>query len=334
MIGEFITRRLSIAPMMECTDPHERYFLRLCSRHALLYTEMIPTQAVWHGRGERLLAYNTEEHPVAVQFGGSDPRQLAYCARMAEGYGYDEVNLNVGCPSARVQAGRFGACLMAEPSLVAELVACMREATRLPVTVKTRIGIDQQHGYDALASFVECVAGAGCRTFIVHARKAWLQGLSPKENRARPPLRHDRVHRLKRDFPQLEIVINGGIRTLEQVEEQLSWVDGVMLGREAYRNPYLLANADARLFGDTRPVRTRHELVRAYLPYVERQLAGGARVSCMTRHILGLYQGMPGARAWRSHLSEWGSRRGAGTEVILQALSLLPGEIEIGHAIA
>ena len=329
---EKITRRLSVAPMMGCTDPHARYFLRLCSRHALLYTEMVPAQAIWHGRGERLLAYNSEEHPVAIQFGGSDPRQLAYCARMAEAYGYDEVNLNIGCPSARVQAGRFGACLMAEPGLVAELVAAMRQATALPVTVKTRIGIDRQDHYGALAEFVKRVAEAGCRTFIVHARKAWLKGLSPKENRERPALRYDRVHRLKRDFPELEIVINGGMRTLEQAEAQLALVDGVMVGREAYRNPYLLAKADARLFGDSRPVPTRHDLVRAYLPYVERQLAGGVRLSCMSRHILGLYQGMPGARAWRSHLSERGARSGAGAEVILQALDLLPKECEAPQA--
>lgn len=334
MDKEIITRRLSIAPMMGCTDPHERYFLRLCSRHILLYTEMVPAQAVWHGRGERLLAYNSEEHPVAVQFGGSDPRQLAYCARMAEVYGYDEVNLNIGCPSERVQAGRFGACLMAEPSLVAELIAAMRQATTLPVTVKTRIGIDQQDDYATLTQFVETVAGSGCRTFIVHARKAWLKGLSPKENRERPALRYDRVHRLKRDFPELEIVINGGICTLEQAEEQLAAVDGVMLGRAAYQNPYLLAKVDAQLFGDPRPVPTRHDLVQAYLPYVERQLAGGVRLSCMTRHILGLYQGIPGARTWRSQLSERGARCGAGAEVIRQALRLLPKEFETARAIA
>lgn len=334
MTREIITRRLSVAPMMGCTDPHARYFLRLCSRHALLYTEMVPAQAIWHGRGERLLAYNTEEHPVAVQFGGSDPRQLAYCARMAEAYGYDEINLNIGCPSARVQAGRFGACLMAEPGLVAELVAAMAQATARPITVKTRLGIDQQDDYAILAGFVKRVAGAGCRTFIVHARKAWLKGLSPKENRERPPLRYDRVHRLKQDFPELEIVLNGGICTLEQAEEQLALVDGVMLGREAYQNPYLLAKADARLFANTCPVPTRHDLIRAYLPYVERRLTGGVRLSCMTRHILGLYQGMPGARAWRSHLSEQGSRRGAGVEVILQALSLVPEEFEIAPAFA
>ncbi|MCO6442335.1 MAG: tRNA dihydrouridine(20/20a) synthase DusA [Nitrococcus mobilis] len=334
MASALITRRCSVAPMMGCTDPHARYFLRLCSRHTLLYTEMVPAQAVWHGRGERLLAYNSEEHSVAVQFGGSDPLQLAYCARMAEVHGYDEINLNVGCPSERVQAGRFGACLMAEPGLVAELVTAMRQATALPVTVKTRIGIDQQDGYAALAEFVECVANAGCRTFIVHARKAWLKGLSPKENRTRPPLRYDRVHQLKRDFPELEIVLNGGLRTLEQAEEQLAFVDGVMLGREAYRNPYLLAKADAQLFNDPRPVPTRHELVQAYLPYIERQLAAGVRLSGMTRHLLGLFQGRPGARAWRSHLSVGVARSGAGVEVIEQALRLVPRELESGAVFA
>lgn len=326
MASEFISRRLSVAPMMGCTDTHARYFLRLCSPHALLYTEMVPAQGVWHGRGERLLAYNAEEHPVAVQFGGSDPRQLAYGARLAEAFGYDEINLNVGCPSARVQAGRFGACLMAEPDLVVELIAAMRQATALPVTVKTRIGIDQQDDYAALAKFVQRVSGAGCRTFIVHARKAWLKGLSPKENRERPPLRYDRVHRLKRDFPDLELIINGGLRTLEQAEEQLAVVDGVMLGREAYQNPYLLTHADRRFWGDTGAAPTRHDLIRAYLPYVERQLAAGVRLASLARPILGLYQGVPGARAWRSHLSARGSRAGADAEVILQALRLLPRE--------
>ena len=328
MASDIISRRLSVAPMMGCTDRHARYFMRLCSRHALLYTEMVPAQAVWHGRGERLLAYSAEEHPVAVQFGGSDPRQLAYCARMAEAMGYDEVNLNVGCPSARVQAGRFGACLMAEPDLVAELVAAMRQATTLPVTVKTRIGIDLQDDYPVLVKFVERVSGAGCRTFIVHARKAWLKGLSPKENRERPPLKYDRVHRLKRDFPNLEFIINGGLRTLEQAEEQLAVVDGVMLGREAYHNPYLLTLAESRFWGDTGCVPTRHDLIRAYLPYIERQLGAGVRFASMARPILGLYQGMPGARAWRSHLSARGSCRGADAEVILQALRLLPRERE------
>ncbi len=328
MTRALINRRLSVAPMMGCTDRHARYFLRLCSRHALLYTEMVPAQAVWHGRSERLLAYSSEESPVAIQFGGSDPVQLAYCARMAEVYGYDEINLNVGCPSERVQAGRFGACLMAEPGLVAELITAIRQSSALPVTVKTRIGIDQQDDYAALAEFVECVANAGCGTFIVHARKAWLKGLSPKENRTRPPLRYDRVQRLKRDFPELEIVLNGGLRTLEQAEEQLAAVDGVMLGREAYQNPYLLAMVDAQLFDDPRPVPTRHGLVQAYLPYIECQLAAGVRLSRMTRHLLGLYQGMPGARAWRSHLSARGARSGAGVEVIEQALRLVSREVE------
>lgn len=324
MVSKGINRRVAVAPMMGCTDSHARYFLRLCSRRALLYTEMVPAQAMWYGRAERFLAYNGAEHPVAVQFGGSDPHQLAHCACMAEAYGYDEINLNIGCPSERVQAGRFGACLMAEPGLVAELVTSMRGVTTLPITVKTRIGIDQQDSYETLAKFVEYVASVGCQTFIVHARKAWLKGLSPKENRERPVLRYDRVHWLKQDFPELEIVINGGLRTLGQAEEQLAEVDGVMLGRAVYHNPYLLAQADTRLFGDAVPPPTRYELVRAYLPYVERQLARGVRLSCMLRPIVGLYQGLPGARAWRSHLSEWGARRGAGIEVIRQALRLVP----------
>lgn len=334
MTAATIDRRLSVAPMMGWTDSHARFFLRLCSPRALLYTEMVPAQAVWHGRGERFLSHNSEEHPVAVQFGGSEPRLLAYCARMAEVYGFDEVNLNIGCPSERVQAGRFGACLMAEPDLVAELVASMRQATRLPVTVKTRIGIDRQDDYDTLAGFVECVSAAGCRTFIIHARKAWLKGLSPRENRERPTLRYDRVHRLKQDFPELEIVLNGGIRTLGQAREQLAIVDGVMLGREAYQNPYRLAEADAGLFDDPRPVPTRQGLVRAYLPYVECQLSNGVPLARMTRHLLGLYQGLPGARAWRFHLSEHGPLRGAGAEVILQALARLPVEAETAPAIA
>lgn len=310
--------------MMEWTDPHDRFFLRLCSQHTLLYTEMVPAQAVWHAKAERFLAYNREEHPVAVQFGGSEPAHLALCARLAEEHGYDEVNLNVGCPSDRVQSGRFGACLMAEPELVAELVDVMRGNTRLPVTVKTRIGIDDMEDYDGLARFVETVHSAGCRTFIVHARKAWLQGLSPKENREIPPLRYELVHRLKQDYPGLEIVINGGVRSLDQAQAQLERVDGVMIGREAYQNPYMLVEADARVFGDSRPRPTRHELVEAYLPYVERQLSAGTRLTRMSRHIIGLFQGVPGAKGWRRYLSENAPKPGAGSEVIREALARVP----------
>ncbi len=318
-------RRLSVAPMVDWTDPDDRYLLRLCSRHTLLYTEMVPAQAVWHGRAERFLAYNAEEHPVAVQFGGADPEQLGRCAELAEAWGYDEVNLNVGCPSDRVQAGRFGACLMAEPELVGELIGAMRERTRLPVTVKTRIGIDERDSYAQLAGFVERVAAAGCSTFVIHARKAWLQGLSPKENREKPPLRHDRVHALKRDFPHLEIVLNGGIESPDAADVALAGVDGVMVGREAYRNPWLLAEADRRVFGDANaPVLSRQAVIAAYLPYVERRRAEGVRLSRMTRHLVGLFQGLPGARQWRRHLSEAACRAGAGTEVIRDAARLVP----------
>jgi tRNA-dihydrouridine synthase A len=319
-----LDRRLSVAPMMDWTDPDDRFLLRLCSRHTLLYTEMVPAQAVWHGRAERFLAYNQEEHPVAVQFGGADSQQLARCAELAQSYGYDEVNLNVGCPSDRVQAGRFGACLMAEPELVAELVAAMRAKTHLPVTVKTRIGIDDLDRYEHLTRFVERVAEAGCRTFIVHARKAWLQGLSPKENREIPPLHYDRVYALKRDFPQLEIILNGGITSLDAAAMALDELDGAMIGREAYQHPYLLATADRRIFGDAdAPIPTREAILERYLVHVERRLAQGVRLSRMTRHLVGLFHGLPGARQWRRHLSETGSRPGAGPEVIRDAAALV-----------
>ncbi len=318
-------RRLSVAPIMDWTDPDDRVLLRLCSRHALLYTEMVPAQAIWHGRAERFLAYNREEHPVAVQFGGAEPRQLARCAELAQAWGYDEVNLNVGCPSGRVQAGRFGACLMAEPELVAELVGAMRASTRLPVTVKTRIGIDDLDGYEHLARFVERVAAAGCGTFVIHARKAWLQGLSPKENREKPPLRHDRVHALKRVLPHLEIILNGGITSPDPAAQALDDLDGVMIGREAYQHPYLLATADRRIFGDAvAPIPTRQAIVAQYLDHVERRLAEGVRLSRMTRHLVGLFHGLPGARQWRRHLSEAGSRPGAGVEVIREAAGVVP----------
>nr|WP_255414643.1 tRNA dihydrouridine(20/20a) synthase DusA [Spiribacter halobius] len=317
-----LDRRLSVAPMMDWTDPACRYLLRLISRHTLLYTEMVPAQAVWHGRVERFLAHHASEHPLAVQFGGADAEQLAFCAREAEAWGYDEVNLNVGCPSDRVQSGRFGACLMAEPGLVAELVAAMREATTLPVTVKTRIGIDHQDDYASFLRFVDTVAEAGCGTFIIHARKAWLKGLSPRQNREIPPLRYEFVEALKRDRPGLEVIINGGITTLAEAEAWLEHVDGVMIGREAYHNPYLLAEADRRLFGDSdaRPP-SREAVVAGYREYVAGELARGARLSRMSRHLVGLFQGLPGARAWRRTLSEGAARADAGTEVIDRALA-------------
>ncbi len=313
------SRRLSIAPMLEWTDRHFRFFVRLICRRAFLYSEMITTGAVLRGERERLLEYDPAEHPVALQLGGSDPGELAECARIAEGFGYDEVNLNVGCPSDRVQSGRFGACLMAEPELVAECVAAMGEAVSIPVTVKTRIGIDDKDSYEELAHFVETVAEAGCKTFIIHARKAWLKGLSPKENREIPPLRYDVARGVKRDFPDLEIILNGGILTMAESLGHLKDFDGVMLGRAVYHNPYMLAEADRLVFGDTHPVLTRREVLDAFLPYVEKELARGARLQGISRHILGLFHGAPGGRLWRRHLSENAVRPGAGAEVLRAA---------------
>lgn len=305
--------------MMDCTDRHDRYFLRLLSRHVLLYTEMLTTGALIHGDRDRLLAYDPSEHPVALQLGGSEPEAMARCARIAEDHGYDEVNINVGCPSQRVQSGAFGACLMAEPETVAACVEAMARAVTIPVTVKTRIGIDHRDSYEALSQFVSTVASAGCRTFIIHARKAWLTGLSPRENRHVPPLRYERVHRVKRDFPDLEVILNGGIRSLTEVESHLAHVDGVMVGREAYHSPYLLAEADRLLFDDTEPSPTRMAVLERYIPYVQRQLAQGERLHRIARHTLGLFQGVPGAKAWRRHLSENAPREGAGVEVIWAA---------------
>lgn len=319
-----LDRRIAVAPMLDWTDRHCRYFLRLLSRHTLLYSEMVTTGAMLHGDRERLLAYDPAEHPLALQLGGSDPGELARCARVAADFGYDEVNLNVGCPSDRVQSGRFGACLMAEPDLVADCVAAMRAAVNLPITVKTRIGIDERDSYEALTDFVSRVASGGCEVLIVHARKAWLSGLSPKENREIPPLRHDIVYRLKRDFPSLTIILNGGLTALDQIAESLRQVDGAMIGRAAYENPYLLAEVDRRFFGSSAPPPSRHQVIRAFLPYVEDQLQQGTPLHCMTRHVLGLFQGIPGARAWRRHLSEHTHRRGAGMEVLEAALGQIP----------
>jgi tRNA-dihydrouridine synthase A len=313
--------------MMECTDRHERYFLRLISRRAALYTEMVTARAQIFGDRSRLLDFSPEEHPVALQIGGSDLGELAQAARWGEVWGYDEINLNVGCPSDRVQSGRFGACLMAEPDLVAECVSAMRNEASVPITVKHRIGIDDRDSYDGLCEFVGRVAEAGCGTFIVHARKAWLKGLSPRQNRDVPPLRYETVYALKRDFPDLEIVINGGIETLDEAEGHLEQVDGVMLGREVYRNPWLLADVDARLFGERRvPRRTREAVLEEFLPYVGEQLARGVRLAGLTRHIIGLYQGVSGAKRWRRYLSEHAHLEGAGVEVIQEALAQVGGQ--------
>lgn len=302
--------------MMEWTDRHCRYFMRLISRHAMLYTEMITSQALIHGNAGHLLEFNASEQPLAVQLGGSDPNQLARCARLAQARGYAEVNLNVGCPSDRVQSGRFGACLMAEPQLVADCITAMRSAVSIPVTVKCRIGIDDQDSYTSLQDFIGKLASTGCATFIIHARKAWLTGLSPKENREIPPLRYDMVYKLKQDFPHLLIVINGGVTSIVQIQEHLVHVDGVMIGREAYHNPYMLAHVDQLFYGDNHPIPTRHEIIEQFIPYVEQQLRAGIRLSSISRHVLGLFLGVQGARAWRRHLSE-NSHSGSGSIGVL-----------------
>jgi tRNA-dihydrouridine synthase A len=286
---------------------------------------MVTTGALIHGDRERFLHYNSEEHPVALQLGGSDPKDLARCAQWAQDWGYDEVNLNCGCPSDRVQSGLFGACLMAKPQLVAACVRAMCDSCDIPVTVKHRIGIDHMHSYQELQDFVEPVAAAGCSVFIVHARKAWLQGLSPKENREIPPLNYEWVYQLKRDFPHLTIVINGGIQTLAECQHHLQQVDGVMLGREAYQNPWMLAEVDSVLFGIDKPADSREDVITALLPYIERQLERGASLNHITRHILGLYQGVPGAKKFRRHLSENAYKKGVGIEVLEQAYALVGG---------
>lgn len=310
--------------MMNWTDRHDRFFLRLISRHARLYTEMVTTGALLHGDAVAHLRFDESEHPLALQLGGCEPAAMAACARLAEDAGYDEVNINVGCPSDRVQNGRFGACLMREPQRVADCVAAMRDVVRIPVTVKTRIGVDHDDSYDFLARFAEAVAAAGCETLIVHARKAWLSGLSPKANREVPPLDYARVRRLKRDLPDLRVVLNGGIDDLDSAAGQLDRLDGVMLGRAAYRRPYLLADVDRRFYGDLRPPRSRHEIVSALRPYVERELAAGQSLNNITRHILGLFHGCPGGRRWRQVISERAHRPGAGFEVIEAALQQVP----------
>lgn len=309
--------------MLDLSDRHCRYFWRLLSERALLYTEMVTCGALLHGSAERALRFDEREHPVALQLGGSDPAALAACARLAEQWGYDEVNLNCGCPSDRVLNGAFGACLMAQPRRVADCIKAMQDACGIEVTVKHRIGIDDQDSYEAMAEFVATVADTGCATFIVHARKAWLRGLSPKENREIPPLRYADVHRLKREFPALNIVINGGIDSLEGCAEQLRHVDGVMLGRAAYHNPYLLSDVDRRLFGAGRAPRSREQIVEALLPYIEARMREGATLHHITRHILGLYQGEAGARRFRRHLSERAPRPGADSSVLREALALL-----------
>lgn len=326
------THRFCVAPMMEWTDRHCRYFLRLLSRATFLYTEMVTADAVLYGDRKRVLGFSPEEHPVGLQLGGSDPKRLAQAAKIGADHGYDEINLNVGCPSDRVQSGRFGACLMAEPDLVAGCVAAMGAAASLPITVKCRIGIDDQDAEQSLDRFVDGVAQTGCKTFIVHARKAWLKGLSPKENRDVPPLDHGRVRRLKQRRPDLEIVLNGGIESLAEVQAHLPHVDGVMLGRAAYADPYLLAEVDHALFGAEETPPSRLEVIDRFVPYVEAELSRGAHLNQMTRHILGLFHGQPRARAFRRHLAENAHLDGAGLEVLLAARRIVVGEGRVALA--
>jgi tRNA-dihydrouridine synthase A len=317
-------RRLSVAPMMDWTTREYRYLARLISRHALLYTEMVTAQAVIFGRREDLIGLDQAEHPVAQQLGGSDPKQLAEASKICQDFGYDEVNLNVGCPSDRVQSGQFGACLMADPNKVADCIAAMQAAVSIPVTVKSRIGIDDQDDYEFLYRFVDTVRATGCNSFTIHARKAVLSGLSPKENREIPPLIYQRAYDIKRDFPDLEVIVNGGIRNFQQVSEHLTKVDGVMIGREAYQNPYSLIDADRLVFADDYPTPSRHDIAEAFMPYLEKRFAEGHHPKHALRHILNLFQAVPGARTFRRHLSQNMHRAEITPQILMDALALVP----------
>ena len=312
-----------VAPMMDWTDRHCRVFHRMMTRRGRLYTEMLTSGAILHGDRQRLLAFDQSEHPVALQLGGSAPRDLATSARIGEDFGYDEINLNVGCPSDRVKEGRFGACLMAEPELVAACVAAMKQAVSIPVTVKCRIGIDDQDPESALDTLACAVVAAGADALIVHARKAWLNGLSPKENRDIPPLDYDRVYRLKAAMPHVPVIINGGIGNLEEAKSHLAHVDGVMLGRAAYQEPWRLINVDPELFGEAGPFATMKDVFEAMMPYIERELSRGTRLHSMTRHFVGAFHGVPGARAFRRHLAEHGVKAGADVDVLKAAIALV-----------
>jgi tRNA-dihydrouridine synthase A len=322
-----LSHRFCIAPMMDWTDRHCRVFHRLMTRRARLYTEMLTTGAIIHGDRQRLLGFDPGEHPVALQLGGSDPRDLAIAARIGEDFGYDEININVGCPSDRVKDGRFGACLMAEPGLVAQGVEAMKRAVRVPVTVKCRIGIDDQDPEVALDVLARDVVAAGCDTLIVHARKAWLNGLSPKENRDIPPLDYDRVYRLKAAMPDVLVIINGGIASLDEAKQHLRHVDGVMLGRAAYHDPWRLLSVDSELFGGSPPHTAMKHVFEAMVPYIERQLAQGVRLHSITRHFVGAFHGVPGARAFRRHLAENGVKPGAGVNVLRDAITLVEDRV-------
>jgi tRNA-dihydrouridine synthase A len=320
-----LDQRFSVAPMMDWTDRHCRVFHRLMTRRARLYTEMLTTGAIIHGERERLLGFDASEHPVALQLGGSEPRDLAVAARIGEDFGYDEINLNVGCPSDRVKDGRFGACLMAEPALVAEGVAAMKHAVKIPVTVKCRIGIDDQDPETALDAMARGVIAAGADALIVHARKAWLNGLSPKENRDIPPLDYNRVYRLKAALPDMPVIINGGIGSLAEAQRHLDRVDGAMLGRAAYQQPWRLLTVDPELFGEAAPHATMKDVFEAMMPYIAHQLSQGTRLHSITRHFVGAFHAVPGARAFRRHLAEYGVRRDAGVNVLRDAIALIDG---------
>jgi tRNA-dihydrouridine synthase A len=312
--------------MLDWTDRHCRYFLRLISKHVVLYTEMVTTGAILRGNRERFLDFDPSEHPLALQLGGSEPGDLAECAQYGERWGYDEINLNVGCPSDKVQSGSFGACLMITPQLVADCVKAMRDRVTIDVTVKHRIGVDDHDSYPELCDFIGTISNAGCSTFIVHARKAWLQGLSPKENREIPPLSYETVHQLKRDFPQLEIIVNGGITSLQQTASQLQYVDGVMIGREAYHNPWILSQADHLIFDEDKTSGNRHQIVEALIPYVDKELSQGTPINRISRHILGLFQGRPGARKWRRMISEEAHKPGVDSKLLLRAAAMVDTE--------
>lgn len=309
---------------MDRTDRHCRYFLRQISRRTLLYTEMVTSMAILHGDKHKLLGFDRSEHPLALQIGGDNPADLAKCARIAADFGYDEVNLNVGCPSSRVQNGNFGACLMLQPDRVAECIAAMVAATTLPVTIKHRIGVDEVDSYEDLVKFVSIVSQTGCQRFSVHARKAWLQGLSPKENREVPPLRYEDVHRLKQDLPHLSIEINGGFTNLEQVQTQLQHVDAVMIGRAIYDNPYLLALVDRDIYGDPTPPPSRHQIVTQMLPYIDTWTSKGLKLHSITRHMLQLFHGRSGSRIWKRLITEQSVLPGAGVSVVERALAEIP----------
>ncbi len=322
-LDQAIDRRLCIAPMLDWTDRHCRYFLRLISPSALLYTEMVTTGAILFGDRDKFLRFSPEESPVALQLGGSNPEELKQCADIAEQLGYNEINLNVGCPSDRVQKGKIGACLMAEPELVAEIVSAMKQTVKIPVTVKCRIGIDDQDSYEFLAQFTQHIITAGCKTLIVHARKAWLTGLSPKQNREIPPLDYERVYQLKQDFPDLEIIINGGVTSASQVQSHLTYVDGVMIGREAYHNPFFLTSIESTVFDTHRVFKERSAIVNAIIPYVQKHLDEGGRLHHITRHMLGLFHGQPNGKLWRRHLCTEAVKPNAGIDVLTAALDFV-----------